>query len=249
MATTTMPRATGAGPDRFRTPLYTVTEAARYLDVPASTLGTWVHGYRRAPAGRAVVTGQPVLTALPKQSSRAASIPFIGLAEGLVLAAIRRSGVPLQQVRPALARLEERFGIAHALASRRLYTDGAEVLFDYATTGDADPDAAQAARELVVVRNDQHVFNDVVADYLRRLEFADDDYPRVIGLPAYRDAAVVADPTRGFGQPIFTRGGARLDDALSMFRAGEPLDVVAQEYGVPRPELEDAVRIATRPAA
>jgi hypothetical protein len=34
-----------------------------------------------------------------------------------------------------------------------------------------------------------------------------------------------------------------------MFRAGEPLDVVAEEHGVPREQLEDAVRIAVRPAA
>jgi len=45
------------------------------------------------------------------------------------------------------------------------------------------------------------------------------------------------------------RGGARLDDALGLFRAGEPLDVVADEYGIPRDHLEDAVRIATRAAA
>jgi chloramphenicol 3-O-phosphotransferase len=40
-----------------------------------------------------------------------------------------------------------------------------------------------------------------------------------------------------------------LEDALALFRAGEPLDVVADEYGVPRDQLEDAVRIATRVAA
>lgn len=39
------------------------------------------------------------------------------------------------------------------------------------------------------------------------------------------------DPTRGFGRPIFERGGARLEDALSLFRSGEALDVVADEYG------------------
>ena len=42
--------ATGL-PDRFTTPLYTVTEAARYLDVPASTLAAWTHGHRRNAAG------------------------------------------------------------------------------------------------------------------------------------------------------------------------------------------------------
>jgi uncharacterized protein (DUF433 family) len=138
--------------------------------------------------------------------------------------------------------------LRHALATRRLYTDGAEVLYDYAEHGD-DPSAARAARELVVVRNDQRVFNDVVESYLRRLDFDSDGYPMLIRLPAYEVAEVVADPGRGFGQPIFSRGGARLEDALSMFRAGEPLAVVAAEFGVPAKELEDVVRVATRAAA
>lgn len=234
--------------DRFDTPLYTVPEAARYLDVPASTLTTWTHGYRRRAAGRREVVGVPVLTALPKAGLRSPIIPFIGLAEGVVLTAMRRSGVPLQRIRPALTRLEEQFGLRYALASKRLYTDGAEVLFDYAETGD-DPAAARAVRDLVVVRNDQRVFNEIIEAYLRRLDFGADGYARLIQLPAYETADVVVDPTRGFGQPIFARGGARLEDVLALFRAGEPLDVVAAEYGIPREHLEDAVRIATRPAA
>jgi len=40
--------ATGL-PDRFTTPLYTVMEAAQYLDVPASSLA-WPHG-RMATGG------------------------------------------------------------------------------------------------------------------------------------------------------------------------------------------------------
>jgi uncharacterized protein (DUF433 family) len=70
-----------------------------------------------------------------------------------------------------------------------------------------------------------------------------------LGAEGYLRSAVVVDPERGFGQPVFVRGGARLEDALSMFRAGESLDVVAAEYGVPLDQLEDVVRIATRAAA
>jgi uncharacterized protein (DUF433 family) len=65
----------------------------------------------------------------------------------------------------------------------------------------------------------------------------------------YRTAEVVADPDLGFGQPVFARGGARVEDVLSMFKAGEPLEVVSEEFGVSLPELEDAVRVALQPAA
>lgn len=238
---------TGA-PDRFRAPLYTVAEAARYLDVPASTLSTWALGYQRQAEGRRRVTGEPILTVVRSASTRGPVIPFIGLAEGLVLAAMRRSGVPLQRIRPALARLDVEFGFEHALASRRLYTDGAEVLFDYVERGD-DAETSKALRELVVVRNDQRVFNEVVEASLQRFDFADDGLARLIRLPAYVTAEIVVDPNRGFGQPVFERGGARVEDALAMFRAGEDLDTVAAEYRVPRGQLEDAVRIATRLAA
>lgn len=236
------------GIDRFSTALYTVPEAARYLDVPASTLNSWAHGYRNHPPGRRAVVGAPILTTLPRRAVRLPVIPFIGLAEGAVLTAIRRSGVPMQRIRPALEQLDAQIGLSHALASRRLYTDGAEVLFDYAEATD-DPALVRAARDLVVVRNGQRVFNEVVAAYLRRVEFDDNGYVRMIRLPAYEVAEIVVDPSRGFGQPIFAHGGARLGDALGLFRAGEPLDVVADEYGIPHDHLEDAVRIATRSAA
>jgi len=233
--------------DRVGTPLYTVAEAARYLDVPDSTFRSWTHGYHRRSSDRAEVSGAPILTTVARTAAQGPVIPFIGLAEGLVLTALRRSGVALQRIRPALSRLAADFGLEHALASRRLYTDGAEVLFDYAD--DEDPGTARAVRSLVVVRNGQRVFNEVVEAYLQRVEYGQDGYPRLIELPAYAVAKVVVDPDRGFGQPIFRRGGARLEDALAMFRAGESLETVADEYGVPPSQLEDVVRIATRPAA
>lgn len=239
--------ATGT-PDLFRAPLYTVTEAARYLAVPPSTLDRWAHGYTKHRRLAPDVTGEPILTTVVRIGGvRAPVIPFVGLAEGLVLTALRHHGLPLQRIRPAIARLEREFGLGHALASRRLFTDGAEVLHDYAD--EADEQTARAVRELVVVRSGQHVFTESVTDYLKLLTFGDDDYARLIRLPGYRVAEVVVDPTRAFGQPIFARGGARLEDALSMFRAGETLENVADEYRIPAAQLEDAVRVATLIAA
>ncbi len=114
--------------DRFRAPLYTVREAARYLDVPERTFATWALGYRHQSTRRRMVVGLPVLTTLPKSGQRRPVIPFLGLAEGLVLTAMRRSGVPLQRIRPALAALDEQFGLSHALASSSACATASEYL-------------------------------------------------------------------------------------------------------------------------
>lgn len=233
---------------RFEVPLYTVAEAARIVDVPASTLATWAKGYVRKRPRKARVVGAPVITYLQPERHLAPSIPFVGLAEALVLAAVRRSGVPMQRVRPALAELERTIGMEHALASKKLYTDGAELLFDYGE-GSSDLDVSRAVRELVVVRSGQRVFSEVIEAYLRRIEYGTDGYASLIHVPTYERAAVVVDPTRAFGAPIFERGAARLDDVLQRFWTGDSIEELSQEFGVPADHLEDAVRVASRRAA
>jgi uncharacterized protein (DUF433 family) len=131
------------------------------------------------------------------------------------------------------------------LASKKLYTDGAEVLWDFGQ----EADNGESVMGLVVVRSGQHMFTEVVQQHLKRIEFASDGYAKVIRLPSYERADVVVSPQRGFGQPVFERGGARVEDALGMFWAGESLATVAAEYGVPEEQLEDALRVASRAAA
>ena len=151
--------------ERFDVPLYSVAEAAHHIDVPVSTFRTWTHGYERRSPHRRPVVGEAIVTTLPRDAG--VSVPFVGLAEAHALAAIRRSGVPLQRIRPALQRLQDELGIRHVLASRSLYTDGAEVLYDFAESQGDTPEA-RSARELVVARDDQRVFNDIIESYLRR---------------------------------------------------------------------------------
>lgn len=228
---------------RFERPLYTLTEAAGALGVPATTLRNWARGYAYRSISGDLVTAQPVVTAVPALSGEAC-VPFVGLAEGLALAAIRRQGVPLQRIRPALDVLQRELGIEHALASRKLYTDGAEVLFDYAETVDD-----RTAKELVVVRNGQRVFTEVVDSYLKLITFADDGWAARIRLPRYDKAIVIADPKFSFGMPTFLHGRARVADVLELFWAGEDLATVAREFGLTVHDVEDAVRVASRQAA
>ena len=233
---------------RFDVPLYTFAEAARIVDVPPTTLATWAKGYVRRPRGRTEVTGAPVVTFVAPQHRGEPSIPFVGLAETLVLAAVRRTGVPMQRIRPALLQLQQELRLDHALASRKLYTDGAELLFDYGERRRDTPEG-KSVLNLVVVRSGQRVFTEVIDAYLRRIDYAKDGYPSLIHVPAYDHAQVVVDPTRAFGAPVFERGGSRVEDVLGRFWAGESLEELSDEFGVPADQLEDVVRVVSRRAA
>jgi hypothetical protein len=226
--------------DKFDAPLYTQSEAARFLGLPESTFRNWARGYHVTLEGRDVV-GEAVLSTVPRAGFRGPNIPFVGLAEGYALAAMRKTGVPLQRIRPAIELLDDEMGLKHALASQRLFTDGAEVLFDYADKTGGDE--GEAVRELVVVRNNQRVLADVVQGYLQRIEFGGDGFATAIPLPGFEKAELVADVRRSFGQPVFRHGGARLEDALSLFKAERDIAVVAEEYGIPREEFEDVLAV------
>ena len=236
---------------RFEVPIYTTSEAARYLDVKPSTFSGWVKGYTHQWPNRPATVGAPILTTLPADegaTKRSPTIPFVGLVEGMVLAAIRASGVPMQRIRPALYELQREMGLAHALASKKLYTDGAEVLFDVAERSDDRQEKAAVERMLVVVRNGQHVFTEVVQEYLQRIEYATDGFADIVHLPAYERGGVVVDARRSFGKPIFKSGGARVSDVLERFWVGESIDELTDEFGLRQEDLEDALRVASRRA-
>lgn len=111
--------------ERFDVPLYTLDEAARFLGIPRSTFADWVHGQPGSP---------PVVTALPRFRRNDPVVPFIGLAEGMVVRAFRQTGLLMQYIRMALTRLAEdlggREGIEHALASDRIKKHGAKLLHE-----------------------------------------------------------------------------------------------------------------------
>jgi uncharacterized protein (DUF433 family) len=222
---------------RFTDPLYTAREAGWMLGVPSRTFHTWARGYRSSTAQSA----QPIVSSVePLPGQR--TIPFIGLAEGMVAAGFRRAGVSMQHIRRALVVLDREIGLEHALASRHLYTDGARILYDYAQANDD--------RELLTtVLSGQRVFADIVRSYLQRLDFDSDEWALRLVLPITDKPLLVVDPARGFGQPLFLDGGAPMEAVLERFRAGEPFTSVADDFDLPTEAVEDLIRAALPNAA
>ena len=209
----------------FTAPLYTLREAAAIVGMPATTLHSWARGSSFKGVDGRHHTSQAIVTTT--RSGRGAVVPFVGLAEAYVLAAFREAGVPMQRIRPALDRLERDLGLSAALTSERLKTDGAEVLWDYGQ----ETGSGEITDPLVVVRNGQHVFRDVVERYLRTITYEQNRVSR-IRLQQF-GPEVVVDPRRSFGAPVLASRSVRVVDIQDRVAAGEEPVLVADDYGVP----------------
>lgn len=226
----------------YTMPLYHKAEAARIIAVPSQTFRDWAVGYAYKRLDGSQVVSAPIVTTLEVARPQGASVPFVGLAEAYIVAAFKKAGVPMRRIRPAVLWLQEHLGLQQALASQRLQTDGAEVLWDFGRSSE-DPADRDLVDGLVVVRSGQQVFRPVVRDYLTMVTYQD-GWTRRIELPQYGKAEVVVDPWLNGGQPTVSRRGVRVADIVSRLSAHEPPGDVAADYGLTVPEVEAVRRAA-----
>lgn len=197
-----------------------------------STLRAWTHGNGSRPAGRRATGQGSVVTALGATGSDRRSIPFIGLVEAAVVQAFRNTGLPMQRIRRALNVLSRQGELQHALASKKLYSNGADILYDYAQ----DHDDKQL--RLLIVYTGQRVFHEVIKDYLDRIEFGE-TWASGMTLPVTKRKLLRVLPEVASGHPLFINGGAPLSAVRSRFIAGEPVLSIARDYEVPAEDIEE----------
>lgn len=204
--------------------MYSQRDVAQIVRAAPSTISRWAAGETNRP---------PLITL--SSPGRGYTVPFVGLAEAFVLNAFRKAGLPMQRIRPAVEILRNGIGIEHALANNLLLTDGSEILYR---------DGDDSDRRLVVLRSGQAVFNEVVTDYLKSIDFAQNGYARALHLPQYPSLNVRVDPTINGGRPTLAERGIAIDDVLGRIRAGEEPSEVAYDYDLEREDVMILNRIA-----
>jgi IS30 family transposase/uncharacterized protein (DUF433 family) len=88
-----------------------------------------------------------------------------------------------------------------------------------------------------------------LAHYLKRIHYGGDGWADSMRVPTYGNAKVIVDPRVAFGLPIVGHGGARVEDLVDRFQAGDSVAEIATDFSVPPDEVEDVIRLATRTAA
>jgi uncharacterized protein (DUF433 family) len=170
-------------------------------------------------------------------------VPFAALVEAFVLRSLRNQlHFTKRQISDTVADVRANFGTEFALASRRIATDGIDIFIRH-----NDGEFARVGDHQVLIR-------DVVGDYLRYITWAplraDASYASRLRLPSFGDdAPVVIDPRFGWGAPVVERNKVPVRAVLDLWASGEPLSVVADEYGLSAAEAEEICRVGLKQSA
>lgn len=210
--------------DKFKDPLLTPADAARHLDIPQSTLYDWLHEE---------IEGGTLIHQVSPEKRNWPTLPFLAIVEAYVLRSMRVLGLSKSKIRAAVGEARREFGTMYALAHKRVRTDGVDLFLQFA------PD------ELTRVGDHQRPIRDVLELYLRDISFeAQDDWATKLRLRRYGDTNVVIDPRFAWGSPVIQPSGAPVEAVVKLWKAGEPMEAVAEEFGLSRDVVESVCRIA-----
>ncbi|MET8974386.1 DUF433 domain-containing protein [Streptomyces sp. NPDC004539] len=213
--------------DRFSEGLLTPTETSQYLQIPRSTLDTWLHGK---------AAGAPLVHHIAPTRRSQPSVPFVAVAEAYVLRSLRELGLRMTEIREAAAAVRRAFNTPYGLVSKRIATDGVDIFIDH------------GLGDLRRARDGQAPIHEVVADYLRYLSWnSGDEFPSSLRLRQYpASVPVVIDPRFGHGLPVVAANRVPVRAVADLWDAGESIEDIAYEYDMAIEEVEELCRAVVR---
>ncbi len=221
--------------DTRNLPAYSYVDAEKYLHIPHDTLRSWVRG-RAYQTKQGKRFSEPLIE-LPDPGNSALS--FTNLVEAHVLRAIRIvHKVELKQIRIALNFIRDELEYAHPLVRKDfLSTDGKSIYVNHlGKLLDASQRGQIAIREtlevyLTRIEVDEQGIANRLFPFTRPQGTKDD--PKVI----------VIDPNVAFGRPVIVGTGIPLEVLADRYRAGESVELLAEDYGCDRDLIQSALAL------
>jgi uncharacterized protein (DUF433 family) len=211
--------------DRREVPAYTVGEAAHYLGVPKSTMRAWFVGQRNF---RSVIR-----PADPQKLG----LSFSNLVEAYMLTAIRRRhNIALPTIRRGLDYLVRKLGAKRPLLEQQFATNGVDLFVEH------------LGEVINISRDGQVEMADLIRAYLERVERDPQGLPIKLypftrrQPPREQPRTVVIDPRVSFGRPVLAGTGVPTAVLAEQFKAGDPVPLLAKEYGADEEAIWDAIR-------
>jgi uncharacterized protein (DUF433 family) len=220
----------GTLPPAPERPAYTAAEAARYARTSPVTARRWLKGYEYQ-----TVRGRRRSSQVTSHQAGERFLTFYDLVEVAAIASAKNAGVKLPRIRAAIEYAQERFKADRPLLLERFLTDGRDLyLHEIEGSGDLHVNASQAGQ----------IAFPYIAEVLRHLKY-ESERP-IQWWPAGLDRPILVDPRVGFGQPLIYPSGVRTETVVDRFLAGERMGAIAEEFGLTRELIEEALRFENR---
>lgn len=216
--------------DRFTDGLLTPAETSSHLQIPYSTLSSWLKNE---------AAGAPLVHQVEPPSKGQPSVPFIAVAEAHVLRSLRSLGLRMTEIREAAAAVRDAFDTPYGLVSHRIATDGVDIFIEH------------GLGELRRARDGQMPIKEVVSDHLRYLTWEPgDDFPSSLRLRQYPDCVpVVIDPRFGHGRPVVAANRVPVKAITDLWEAGDSIEDIAYDYDMTPEQVHALCTAVVRLAA
>jgi uncharacterized protein (DUF433 family) len=225
--------------DPREAPAYFISDAARYLHLPISTVRSWVLG-RSYDTEAGTRQFQPLVALADAELSL---LSFHNLVELHVLRSIRSvHGVRLNAVRRTIRFLRNRFQSKRPLLDQEMVTDGKDLFVErYGRLINTSADGQLEMRELLEAYL-KRIDRDSEGVPIRLYPFT---RPRIEGAPRL----VSIDPLIRFGKPCIAGTGIPTAIIAERHEAGDSVVLLADDYGRTSEEIEEALRYENRRAS
>jgi uncharacterized protein (DUF433 family) len=223
------------GQDPREMPAYGIGEAAHYLQVPPSTLRSWVKG-RAYPTETGPKFFEPLIALPAYAPGEPPVLSFTNVVEAHVLDALRREHrIAMHKVREALVYLQQRFPSSHPLADQKFETDGIDLFID------------KYGQLINLTQQGQLAMRSILRVYLSRIERDTTGAPIKLYLftrthSADEPKVIAMDPYVSFGRPVLAGTGITTAIIAERYKAGESMEELARDYACPPQAIQEAIR-------
>lgn len=199
--------------DIYSDPMLNVADAATYLAMPQSTLGSW----RKSQA----------VHSLPSTVHGGPTLPFVAVIEAFVLRSLREAGYPARRVREAAEGARKYFNDPYGLARPGIGHDGAEIFIE-------------AGGDLLRAKDQQQAIRETVKDFKQFIVWEGQE-PRQLKLRQF-GGSVILDPRFGWGRPVIAENRVPIESIIGLWHARESMQTIADEFEMERDEIERLIQ-------
>lgn len=206
-------------------PRYSISEAAHYVRIPASTLHAWTRGQDYRLASGHQKTFKPLIQLADDKNGL---LSFYNLVEAHILRfTTEERNLPMQSVRRALDFVQQAFPGPHPLLTHDFETSGKDL---FVTT---------LGKTINATAYGQSAMREILLQYLKLI-------PRdATGLPVrvfpINSKRLAIDPYFSSGKPIVRDRGITASVLWGRHKSGENFAQIGEDYGIGASEVKEAI--------